>query len=74
MTEHLAECPTNGECSLPDCLHSKPLCICDALRACEARVIAAAVQRVEALLAPLPNTWPSMIRRSAAIDAIKGCS
>ena len=33
--------------------------------------IAAAVQRVEETVAPLPNTWPSMIRRSEAIAAIR---
>ena len=34
--------------------------------------IAAAVQRVEALLFPWPNTWPGMIRRGDVIIAIKG--
>jgi hypothetical protein len=32
----------------------------------------AAVQRVEALLDPWPNTWPGLIRRADAISAIKG--
>ena len=34
--------------------------------------IAAAVQRVEALLFPWPNTWPGMIRRGDVITAIRG--
>ena len=44
MTEHLPECPVAA--ARPGTFTS---CICDALRACEKRVIAAAVQRVEAL-------------------------
>jgi len=32
----------------------------------------AAVKRVEAMLAPLPNTWTSMVRRWDVIAAIKG--
>ena len=43
MTEHLPEC--HCQCAY-DC--GGP-CICDALRACEERVIGEAVQRVEAL-------------------------
>jgi hypothetical protein len=51
MNDHLDECPEVFiDCSgtLCDCeyLH---FCICDALRACEARVTTAAVQRVEEL-------------------------
>ena len=42
------------------------------LRDCEERVIDAAVQRVEALLFPWPNTWPGMIRRGDVITAIRG--
>ena len=34
--------------------------------------IAAAVQRIEALLFPWPNTWPGMIRRGDVITAIRG--
>ena len=34
--------------------------------------IAAAMQRVEALLFPWPNTWPGMIRRGDVITAIRG--
>ena len=45
-------------------------CICEELRFCEDRVSAAAVQRVEALLFPWPNTWPGMIRRGEALSAI----
>ena len=61
MTEHLTECPILKPCcddeEFPEhgfcgnfvgrCLHCMAECICDALRACETRVIAAAVQRVE---------------------------
>jgi hypothetical protein len=43
MTEHLPECWAKHESDPP------AWCICDELRACEARVTAAAVQRVEAL-------------------------
>ena len=63
MSEHLPECPILKPCcddeEFPEhgfcgtyagrCLHCMAECICDALRACEARVIAAAVQRVEAI-------------------------
>ena len=63
MTEHLPECPILKPCCDDEefplhgfcgnyvgrCLHCLAECICDALRACEARVIAAAVQRVEAI-------------------------
>lgn len=45
MTKHLAECPMTTE----DAICCTLCCICDALRACEERVIAASVQRVEAL-------------------------
>ena len=43
MTEHLPECWAKHESDPP------AWCICDELRACEARVIGAAVQRVKAL-------------------------
>jgi hypothetical protein len=63
MTEHLPECPILKPCcddeEFPEhgfcgnfvgrCLHCMAECICDALRACEARVIDAAVHRVEAI-------------------------
>jgi hypothetical protein len=65
MTEHLPECydlwQTPSNCVL-----------CDALRACEDRITAAAVQRVEALIAPWPNTWTGGIRRGNVFAAIKG--
>ena len=86
MTEHLPECPILKPCcddeEFPEhgfcgnfvgrCLHCMAECICDALRACEERVIDAAVQRIEALLFPWPNTWPGMIRRGDVITAIRG--
>ena len=66
MTEHLPECWAKHESDPP------AWCICDELRACEERVLDAAVQRIEALLFPWPNTWPGMIRRGDVITAIKG--
>ena len=63
MSEHLPECPILKPCcddeEFPEhgfcgnyagrCLHCMAECICDALRACEERVLEAAVQRVEAI-------------------------
>ena len=47
MSEHLPECPCQFayDCGGP--------CICDALRACEQRVLDAAVQRVAAVIADI---------------------
>jgi hypothetical protein len=67
MTEHLPECydlwQTPSNCVL-----------CDALRACEDRITAAAVQRVEALWSIDPSwdgtNWNNALH--AATDAIKG--
>ena len=85
MTEHLPECPILKPCcddeEFPEhgfcgnfvgrCLHCMAECICDALRSCEARVIAAAVQRIEAL--PWTSeTWTAHAERAAIIAAIKG--
>ena len=73
MTEHLPECWAKHE--------SDPTawCICDELRACEARVIAAAVQRVEVLPHSLEcvtrdvnYSRPCNCLRGDALDAIKG--
>jgi hypothetical protein len=44
MIEHLPECWAKDESDPP------AWCICDELRACETRVLDAAVQRVEALI------------------------
>jgi hypothetical protein len=63
MTEHLPECPILKPCcddeQFPEhgfcgnyagrCLHCMAECICEQLRACETRVVAAAVLRVEAI-------------------------
>ena len=52
MSEHLPECmwPKNdGTCEQCQFFECECTCICDRLRACEARVIGAAVQRVEAI-------------------------
>ena len=79
MTEHLPECPMLKPCcgdeDYPEhglcgnfvggpCMHCMAECICDALRACEARVKAAAVQRLEAL--------PGYALRDTCVAAIKG--
>jgi hypothetical protein len=61
----------------PECWATYPSdppawCICDELRSCEERMLEAAVQRIEALLFPWPNTWPGMIRRDDVITAIRG--
>jgi len=76
MSEHLPECPMLGPCSeeYPEhgfcgnfsgpCMHCMTECICDALRACEERVTAAAVHRVEAL--------PGYALRDTCVAAIKG--
>jgi hypothetical protein len=54
MTEHLPECHQTkylNQVMWGSISRDEPFvpCICDALRACEARVIGAAVQRVEAI-------------------------
>ena len=59
MTEHL-----------PECVACDRDCICDALRACEARVLREAQLRVAAMRDPWPVTAPGTIRRSQAIAAI----
>ncbi len=65
MTEHLPECPILKPCcddeQFPEhgfcgnfvgrCLHCMAECICDALRACEERVLNAAREAVSAVLA-----------------------
>jgi hypothetical protein len=67
MTEHLPECWAKYPSDPP------AWCICDELRACEHRITAVAVQRVEAL-----NFWEEHVRefvhRDEAIAAIKGDS
>lgn len=72
---HLPECPMLKPCAdeYPEhglcfnfagpCMHCMAECICDALRVCEARVTAAAVQRLEAL--------PGYALRDTCLDAIK---
>jgi hypothetical protein len=72
MTEHLPECAVAA--ARPGTFLS---CICDALRACEARVIAAAVQRVQALPHALEcvtrdvnYSRPCNCLRGDALDAI----
>ena len=84
MTEHLPECqilkpccddvefPEHGFCGnfVGRCLHCMAECICDALRACEDRVSAAAVQRVEALGWDYIHSSGELIIRAKAIDAI----
>ena len=82
MTEHLPECAVAA--ARPGTFLS---CICDALRACEDRVVAAAVQRVEALvddpnsgvdwnwdydIDPTGNTRNPLVWIREAVAAIKG--
>jgi hypothetical protein len=74
--------PCCDEDSFPDlcgkpvdrCLHCMAECICDRLRACEARVTIAAVQRVEALeyISTIGVTLSSVVPKAAVIAAIKG--
>jgi len=71
MTDHLPECADKSV--MPHNLN----CFCDVIRACEERVIAAAVQRVEALPHSLecvtrdPNySRPCNCLRGDALDAI----
>ena len=67
MTEHLPECKWHEfQCWC---------CICDELRACEQRVLDAAVQRVT----ELPDLidagfayYMNLLNRAAVIDAIRG--
>jgi len=86
MTQHLPECPMLQPCcgdeTYPEhgfcgnfpgpCMHCLAECICDALRACEERVTAAAVQRVEALDSALIHSSGELITRAEAVAAIKG--
>ena len=84
MTEHLSECPILKPCcddlEFPEhgfcgnyvgrCLHCMAECICEQLRACETRVLEAAVQRIEAL--PWTSeTWNAHAERAAIIAAIR---
>ncbi len=68
MTDHLPECWAKHENEPP------AWCICDELRACEARVIAAAVERVEGFeyRSTIGVTLSSVVPKAAVIAAIKG--
>lgn len=73
MSDHLPEC------LVPEFDKGRWICICNQLRACEARVIAAAVQRVEALPHSLECVTrdatynrPCNCLRGDALDAING--
>jgi len=77
MTEHLPECvepQTEFPCQQCWEIECECICICNQLRACEERVIAAAVQRVEALWSIDPSwdgtNWNNALH--AAIAGIKG--
>ncbi len=92
MNEHLPECPMLEPCSADTtqhcycsrrntCIHDEMECICERLRTCEERVIAAAVQRVQALPHALEcvtrdvnYSRPCNCLRGDALDAIKGDS
>ena len=83
MTEHLPECPILKPCcddeEFPEhgfcgnfvgrCLHCMAECICDALHACEQRVIAAAMHRMEALWA-LDPSWDGTNWNNALTSAL----
>ena len=83
--QHLPECPmleplsddTKQHCYCSSrktaCIHDEMECICDELRACEARVTAAAVQRVEAIVDDR-TSGAAWLLRSQIIPAIKGDS
>jgi len=79
MTEHLPECPLSEPCDIDItehgfcsmqveeqffCIHCMDECICERLRSCEQRAIAAAAQRVAAL--------PEYKLRDTCIAALKG--
>ena len=66
MTEHLPECWAKHEGDPP------AWCICDELRACKARVLGEAVQRVEALDWAFIHSTGELITRAEAVAAIKG--
>ena len=69
MTEHLPECAVSV--ALPGTFTS---CICDELRACEARVLGEAVQRVEAFeyVSTIGVTLSHVVPKSTVIALIKG--
>ena len=83
MTEHLPECPILKPCcgdqEFPEhgfcgnyvgrCLHCMAECICEALRACEDRVIATAMQRIEALWS-LDPSWDGTNWNNALTSAL----
>jgi hypothetical protein len=85
MSEHLSECellepcgadtPEHGFCSRQQtyCIHCERACICKHLRACEIRVIGAAVQRVEAFeyITTVGVTLSSVVAKAAIIAEIK---
>ena len=72
MTEHLPECPRPYlDCDEGKCQRCDRECICESLRACEARVLREAQLRVAAMRDPWPVTAPGTIKRSHAIAAIK---
>ena len=67
VSEHLPECLALLNDSTWD-----GDCICKALNACEQRVTAAAVQRVEALDWAFIHSTGELITRAGAVAAIKG--
>ena len=66
MSEHLPECPV--AVARPGTFTS---CICDALRACEQRVLNAAVQRVEEMA--IPHAFPVTVTCDVWNQAISQC-
>ena len=67
--EHLPECPM----STKDAICCSLACICEALRACEQRVMDSAVQRVTELpdLIDAGFAYSGLLRREAVIEALK---
>jgi len=83
--QHLPECPmleplsddTKQHCYCSSrktaCIHDEMECICDELLACEERITAAAVQRVEALAKEWEETTLAVrLALGIALGAIKG--
>lgn len=65
--EHLPECPM----STKDAICCSLACICEALRACEQRVLNAAVQRVEEMA--IPHAFPVTVTCDVWNQAISQC-
>ena len=65
ITKHLPECHRVND---PESIHE--WCLCDELRACEERIIAAVVKRVKAMPS-MCGTWGEWEELVASITAVK---